>query len=305
MNKLYTILALGILACGPNKKPQPDDTPASVEQQLRDKAAFYLSHAELDSSGWAKETACDGLLFNSLYAIGGGHPDPTLARGESGVWYRTPSHDCYPNHSGSSISRDQFMGLIFWIWENKRRDLIEEIINYGENHENAIGSWVMGEGDPFAIGIRLEFQADFYEVRYRFGGSDHGKRKVPQIRFPLKGYEDHLQMLDILLRALMIGSISDADFKTAKKSAEREPRNALFQAIYHRYADGDYSSAIKVLLDETLFPSGRMPSASDRCEAYLWQRDSDSKDWLPCPASSTIFSGIDYLFVKAIILNEI
>jgi hypothetical protein len=305
MKKLfYIVIAIASLGCG-REKVKPSETQESDEQKLRRKAGFYLAHVDLDEKGWIKETKCDGLLFNSLYSVAGGKSDPSLARGEPGVWYRHWMKDCYPKESASTISRDMFMGLLIWLWHNKRKDLLDEIIDYGENHANAIGSWVMGKGDIFAIGIRLEFQADFYEMRYRLGGHDHGKRKIPQIRFDLKGYEDHLQMLDIYLRALMLGSMPEMDFNAAKSSAKREPKNALFQAIYHRYSDGDYSSAIKILLDESIFPSDRMPSSENHCEMYLWQRDSSGKDWQPCPSDRRIFSAVDYLFAKAIILNEI
>lgn len=297
MLKIF-FLSFIIMACGPKKEPKADVTKPTCEEQIKAKATFYLDHANLDSFGWVKDTKCDGLLFNSLYSISGGKPNILLAQ-DGDVWLRHPAKDCYPGGSGSSISRDMFMGLFLWIWHNKRLDVVQSIIDYGENH-----NWVMGEGDSFAIGIRPQLQATVYELRYRLGGADHGKRQIPQIRFELTGYQDHLQMLDILLRALVVGGISDMDLKAAKSSSEREPNNALFSAIYHRYADGDFTQAIKVLLDERLFPVGRMPSSGDRCEMYLWQRD-ESADWQPCKDSGKIFSGIDFLFAKAVILNEI
>jgi len=298
MNKLLAIIFL-VTACGKTKPKEPHLTDI---ERLKAKAEFYVAHAQLDSYGWIE--GCDGLLFNSLYSLGGGHADPLLARGSiPGIWYRSADHGCYPGNSASSISRDMFAGLYLWIYHHKRLDLIEDIIDYGEQHANDIGGWVMGEGDKYATNIRIEGQAMAYLMRYKFGGADHGKRKFPISRFQVKGYEDHLQMLSILLRSLIAGGITDLDLAAAKDSSQRVPRNALYSAIYHRYSDGDQTEAIKILLDESLFPSDRMPSSADRCEMYLWQREDD-EDWQPC-SGGKVLSGVDFLFAKAVIFNEV
>ena len=51
-------------------------------------------------------------------------------------------------------------------------------------------------------------------------------------------------------------------------------------------------------MDEKLFPSDRLPTATDRCEAYLWQRNGGS-DWEPCPRDK-LHDGVDFLIAAYI-----
>jgi hypothetical protein len=70
--------------------------------------------------------------------------------------------------------------------------------------------------------------------------------------------------------------------------------------LYNKYRDGNQQQAIDILLDESLFPSDRLPTARDnRCEEYLWQRDDDPKDWGPCD-SDRVHDGVDFLFAAYI-----
>ncbi len=314
MNHLFYIVVISgvISCCGSKNKPQPPREDPRISE-LKAKVERYLDLAEtnVDSLGWIKDTKCDGLLFNSLFSIAGGHPDIEAAQEGPGIWYRFHTHDCYSGGgSGSTISRDMFIGLFLWIWHNKRLDLIEDIIQYGEAHTNALGGWVMGEGDKFRISIRGSGQATAYEMRYRLGGSNHWKRKIPQVWPRVKDYEAHLQVLHILLRAHLTGGVRSVALRALRGNAEREPRNALFVAVYNRFKDGDRSAAIESLLDETIFPSDRLPVSSDRCTFYLWQREvtrdgEPNPDWLPCKERSEVFTGIDFLFGAAIVLNKI
>ena len=301
------VLALALVSCDHWNKEIPGNTEKSVADKLRDKAAFYLKNAHVDENGWILEDKCDGLLFNSLYSISGGHPEISLARGDAGVWFRDPTHTCFPTRSASDISRDMFAGLFLWIWQNKRLDLIEEIITYGEAHKTDLGEWRMGSGDPMRTGIRLDGQAAAYEIRYKLGGADDDLRHLPIPRFTVSGYEEHLQALSILMWGLLRnGAINDTDLMAIKNSAERSPRNALYLAVLHKFTDGDQSGAVEVLLDETIFPSARLPNNFDREPFYLWERSEDQWHWDPGVFADHVeYSGVDFLLVKSIILGEI
>jgi hypothetical protein len=84
------------------------------------------------------------------------------------------------------------------------------------------------------------------------------------------------------------------DYETLRRYVEESPRNALMHALYHKYKDGDQSKTIAILMDETLFPSDRLPHPKDRCEEYLWQRDDLPKDWQPCDKQG-VHDGVDFL----------
>jgi hypothetical protein len=302
-------LAFMFLAC--SSYDDKDSTDSRLAK-IREKKNLYLEliQRRVDDKGWIPDTKCDGLLFNSLYAVSGGKPEIDAAKDDS-RWYRFHTHDCFAREeSASTISRDMFWGLFLYIWINKRRDLIEQIINYGEQHKNAVGSWVMGDGDKFRTDIRLNMQATAYELRYRLGGANHGKRWAPRPYFPVRDFEAHLQVLELFLRGKLTGGLNAYEMKALENNHDREKKNALFQAVWHNFHDGNQTRAIEILLDEKYFPADRLPETKDRCAFYLWERDylRDGKvndDWLPCPGAFSTHSPIDFLFAASIILGDI
>ena len=109
------------------------------------------------------------------------------------------------------------------------------------------------------------------------------------------GYEKHLDMIHAMTAAMKDGFMGKLDFDLMKSYAAENPKNALAQALVHKYSDGDQTAVISVLLDEKLFPSDRLPTARDnRCEEYLWQRNFHRSDWEPCEQDYT-HDGVDFL----------
>jgi hypothetical protein len=108
------------------------------------------------------------------------------------------------------------------------------------------------------------------------------------------GFEKHLDAIDLILKAMIGGGLDPIQYEEIRKYSEASPRNALFAALYNKYRDGNQQQAIDILLDEKLWPSDRLPTARDRCEEYLWQRDDDPKDWGPCD-SDKVHDGVDFL----------
>jgi hypothetical protein len=312
---LYRLLLLfaTIMGCGGKPKHPPTNTVSNVEK-LQQKFESYLawSDSQRDSYGWIDDTKCDGLLFNSLYAVAGGHVDIEAAQAEPGRWYRHAAQDCYEKgESGSTISRDMFTGLFLWIWKEKRLELIESIIEYGQARRDVLGNWIMGDGDIFRITMTPSMRATACELAYRLGGSERKLcRSLPQFFGPCSDYECHLQALDIDLRGELLGGITDAELRRLEILIEGFPHNALFAAIHAKYTDGNMDKAIALLLDEKLFPPDRMPQSSDRCTFYLYQRDEvrnsvPNPDWLPCPEYPEEFAGIDFLYASSIILGRL
>jgi hypothetical protein len=307
----FKVLLLAFLFFSCASHDDKDSTDSRLDK-IREKKSFYLEliQRQVDDKGWIPDTKCDGLLFNSLYSISGGNPKIEDAR-SNGLWYRFHTHDCYSrNESASSISRDMFWGLFLYIWINKRRDLIEQIINYGEQHKNSVGSWVMGEGDKFRTDIRPNMQATAYEIRYRLGGASHGKRWAPRPYLPVRDFEAHLQVIELFLRGKLTGGLNAYEMHALERNHDREKKNALFQAVWHNFHDGNQTRAIEILLDEKLFPSDRLPQSEDRCSWYLWERDymrggKVNPDWLPCDSKFVTHSPVDFLFAASIVLGDI
>lgn len=302
-----------MLSCQSKPKHPPQD-PIPPHERLEKKLDNYLqwSKDNLDEFGWIGDTKCDGLLFNSLYSVGGGDVDIELAQQEPGKWFRHAAQDCFETRdSASTISRDMFVGLFIWIWHNERLDLIESIVEWGMARRNGLGNWIMGEGDIFRITLRPPLKSTACEILERLGGEDHQLcRQLGLPTLPCTGYECHLQALHILLRGQILGAITDAHLEKLEELVRRFPRNALYQALLAKYTEGNMDKAIEILLDESLFPDDRLPESQDRCTFYLFQRDEfhgeePNPDWLPCPEDGERFSGVDFIFTSALVLGRL
>lgn len=291
----------------PVKKPvKPDGLSLAVK-----KRDFYLSKYEVKNGVVG---GCDGLLFSSLYALGGssavsipqfaeifGNPggqpfddgwnDDKDATGIK--WHRSPARDCYPKASGSECSRDMLLGVTQWGYYTGQPGIIEKTLRYLAKND-----WICGAGDEYATFIPPSLRAFMVSMVDKSEFKKYAA--LPFIWPELYGYQAHLQVIQIIALAHKQGFVSDHAFKIVATYAAREPRNALFQFAYHLFFDGDFSDAIKPLLDESLFPSDRLPSKKDRCEEYLWQRDQGDKGWKPCKGKED-HSGVDLVFVVFLI----
>lgn len=295
------ILLLTLNACGWYRHDTEDSHVSDPKRdELLRKYEVYqrFSTYTQDEQGFILTDECDSLIFSSLLGTTKSVKIET-ARDNQGAWHRRPLsyEECYPAYSGSSISRDMFIGVFWYIWVNRRLDLAQQIYSYG-----AANSWVMGEGDLSRTYMTPGLQATLAELIYRLGGEDHYVvRSVPQVYTANTGFAAHLDVLHILLRGEMIGSVNDAELHILEQQTQRMPRNGLFSYSYHRFTDGNQDQAITTLLDSTLFPADRLPTSSDRCEPWIWQRDEGS-DWQPC-GGDKMYSGGDYLFLTKLILG--
>ena len=161
---------------------------------------------------------------------------------------------------------------------------LQEIYDYGKAN-----GWVMGRGPYSRTLMTPSMVAFLQELLGHFG-----LEMMPTDNKVKQGYEKHLDVIHILTASFKRGGIFSADYETLRKYAEENPRNALFQAVYRRFKDGNQQPTIDILMDEALFPSDRLPTTADRCEEYLWQRDNGD-DWLPCDKGKT-HDGVDFLF---------
>lgn len=300
MEQVFALFAtvfclLSTVACSHGKNPDHGTDPAPP-MDLQTKFDNYMAWSKQlqdTSTGWLP-FSCDGLLFNSLYAVSGGTPDISLAERKPGKWERTPDNVAFG--CSSDISKDMMRGLLQWMHDTKQLDAAERMIRYGVVH-----NWFMGEGPIGEVFMTPTLAADLYEVRFRLGGADSQDRFFPQ-DYPhgLKGFPAHLQVLGIFLRGQMTGAIPDEAKQILKEQAERVPRNGLFQAVYHRYLDGDQTVAINLLLDPKLFPNDHLPTTDERCSDYIYQRDDVEKDWGPCEGKKT-HTGLDLIFAAHVV----
>jgi hypothetical protein len=200
------------------------------------------------------------------------------------IWYK-----------GSTISRDQLLGLAYYAWYNNRLDISEDVVKYALKHFGK-----MGEGDPARTNIMPALLSTFAWISYKLGGPSRAwLRWVPVptlVNKDVAGFKAHLQVLHMLLRRNITGKRHKAEDITLEYHANRQPSNPLFA-----YAVGDTGKANRLLNDPILWPDDRLPTNRDRSESWLTQRDYGS-DWLPdLDGNVKIFNGGDYLFTFALV----
>lgn len=275
-------LALCLLALSCQKKP--GNPPKAVEPKIKAKAELYMSL----QTGWAHQGGCDSLGFTALCKLAGGCSGVVItdAEGEPGRWYRNPGKRCYDDgQSKSDISKDMLMMLFPYLYATGDKQNLREIYEYGKANGNVMGRGPLSRTFMTPPMVLL--------LQRMLGFTSHASQEEP-VKIEKAGYEKHLDAIALLTKAMIGDGIDQIQYEEIRKYSENNPKNALFAALYHKYKDGNQTQAINILLDESLFPSDRLPTAENRCEEYLWQRDFSAKDWGPCD-SGQVHDGVDYL----------
>lgn len=283
MLKLFLILLF--VSCGKHEPKKP----TQVNPDVVAKAELYKSLQK----GWAHGVGCDSLGFTALCKLSGGCGDVVItdAEGEPGRWYRNPGKECYPNSSKSDISKDMFVMLLPYLYASDDKQNIQEIYDYGQKN-----GWVMGRGYLSRTLLTPPLIFLLEQMLGRWGVESDIKETTKA------GFEKHLDAIYLINKWMVNKSIDSLQLAQIQKYKDENPSNALMQAIYHKFTDGDQSDAIAILLDESLFPRDRLPTAKDRCEEYLWQRNYGD-DWKPCD-SDKIHDGVDFL-IAAYVAGQI
>lgn len=284
------------------RKKQLQGEAYNFQAELEQKYNLYLelSKTQQDQDGFIEWDTGDSLIFSGLYGAVGGKVDLTAARDSDGKWHRR-SLNQPPVEAASSISRDCFIGVLWWMWRGKRLAEAEELFEYGKSH-----SWIMGEGDVSRIYFTPGLQATLAELIYRLGGKNHWLyRSIPQVYSKNVNYAAHLDMLHILLRGEMRGYLDYGSESIIQYNYYRVSANPFFSYIYHHYFDGNHSGTVWALLNPIMFPTERLPTTHDYCDAWITQRDGGA-DWQPCGLASPpkTHSGGDFIFTAGLLLRK-
>jgi len=288
---LVVLIILAMISCSKKEAQKP----TVVNSAIVEKANLYKALHK----GWAHKGGCDSLGFTALCKLSGGCADATItdaeSSSESGRWYRNASQKCFDDgKSASDISKDMFAMLLPYFYSTGDQTNLQEIYNYGKAK-----GWVMGRG-PGSRTIMTPpmiymLQVMINKVEPISATESLVKEMAAKEMTAKAGYEKHLDVVSFYSQTLYKNGMDATDYETLRRYVEESPRNALMQALYHKHKDGDQSKAIEILMDESLFPSDRLPTAQDRCEEYLWQRDDLPKDWQPCGELGT-HDGVDFIF---------
>jgi hypothetical protein len=160
----------------------------------------------------------------------------------------------------------------------------------------------MGEGDEYRIGLRLPMYQTLTAIIEKLGGGPRNKpfSPLPDLT-PQEGYQSHLQVLHILLRAEMDGDIGAYDRVIVKKLADRNPNSPIMNAAAARWYSSEYwPRFLSAARNTQYWPADHLPASANRCIDWATQ-EANPADWAPCPAEGQTHSGGDFLFALSIV----
>jgi hypothetical protein len=292
-----------LTACGSGGSSSSPVPPFhySLPLDLEQKQTLYRSlvPSVQNPNGFIETDKCDSLQMTALLGASGVNvPNLPGAEPSPGKWLRrdTASGSCYPVGSGSEISRDMLLGVMWYAWSHKDLSMLERMYQYGEQN-----NWVMGAGDIARTGFRTLRGTLAAEIHV-LGGKHRPSDELladPQV-LALDGYGAHLQALHILLRGEIYGQLSNWSRHQLRKLADENPDSPLMNAAAARWIGGEYlQKYISAASNTTYFPADRLPTSADRCIDWATQQ-KNPKDWAPCPEENRIHSGGDWLFAAYI-----
>lgn len=283
-----------------------------------------------DEYGFIDSDHCDSLLFSGLVGcVQGVNVEIEMARDSSGLWHRRPlawtmNRGCCGEgaartvwqrlkdawavrwdktkmqkefeRGSSTISRDMLVGLAWYCWFNRRGDIAEDVVRHALSNRLC-----MGVGTPTRTTITPALLATFALISAALGGP---KRRwltwVGTGRCFEGGFQAHLWVLHTLLRKKMGGKVSELQWDCLVFHAKRQPKNPLF-----RIAVNDKKGAAALLENRKWWPEGRLPTAGDRSEGWLTQRDY-GQDWMQAFVNrDKIHHGGDYVFTYALLNDKL
>lgn len=337
-------VALAIAGCAALDKDNEPQEPLAPQEEVRERLNLYrpLVRSNMDEHGLAVMGGSigDSALFSCLARAGGAADfDPAILF-VGGKPVRHP--DIAPGVSKTPISKDMVAGILWCLYDlhvkgdsDHANELVRAMIDFGKAHKATFGGVEAGwmfctDEDRAAYSISDQdwygrcfmppaIIKDIYRIAKLVGvDCDQTCQEYmvlgPNIPADKTGFERHLAVIGTVRNGFAEGGINDNSLKIVlQKAHEAEPRNALYQAAFHTFVEGDQADAYAALLDTSLFPADRLPNESNYCTDYLFQRDDDSKsgqekpDWLPCgdDASAPQGRGIDFVFAAALALGEL
>lgn len=295
---LLTMLLVGCSKSASNPEQETKPIEKTKMERLADKTKLYLSLQDtaLDA-GWPRN--CDAVGFLALCKTAGGCTSANFFDGEqeAGKWQRNKEHNCVETgKSKTSISKDMLMmGFLYGVYGMEKdvaKGYFLRLEKYGREHDFIMGYPSTTVDELGRVYMTPTMIKSLYQILEKLTGKKY-ETNEKMMAVP-KGYQGHLRLLDILIQGKLRGGIDKYQMDDLTELHDRDSKNALNQAAFHRYKDGVMDEVADILLDEKLFPADRLPTSKDRCEEYLWQRDQGS-DWLPCDKTET-HNAIDYLF---------
>lgn len=294
MDKVFYIILIYFCLSGCRHREQ--DVEVSSLQKLQDKRNFYCSQ---DIDVYKQVDRCDGLTFIGLYdayckqvdiwkheyevtyRIEGSTEPHTKADLEkvqygTGKWNRDilPCYDFDVEGSGtgnsrSGISFESQLGAMHSIWARKDHAAAKRMLDYAVSHD-----WILSEGpEEYTKLNELSFLMKKIVSSLEGNGlveqSSEDATATDSILDKLKGYRGKVIADYISLKGKVYGYLNAYEMELLKLSIDKDPDNPIYKILMGKYEDGhqdDIDFAVGKLLDETVYPSDKLPGHLDQID---------------------------------------
>ncbi len=286
------LLLILLISCSTYK---PKSAKSPIPNHMEENYIAMVQSIQ-DEHGFIDTNHCDSLTHSGLIAV---HPsidvDLRAAEISPGEWIRRPTNyaDCYrTGKSRSIISRDGLLSVILSAVVNKDLKLLEDMWEYGTKN-----NWIMGKTTHSVMNSNMV--SLLARAIKKLGGPDHYlANKIPVIHSECNGYECHLVAVQIATYGEVEGHIESRHLDYLEELVKKNPRNILYQALYHKYLDGDFSKVHKLINE--IYPSHRLPTNKDWCDDWRTQRDDNDPGLKPCKTEKKHSAG-ELIFVYWVI----
>lgn len=250
MKYLACIMILLMLGCG---KSKPDKGLPIGDRLELYKTANLSDVPRCDSATFWTHAGAVGVKFDIS----------TIEKTPGRIERHT--EPCYPEGSQASSSREMYIGWLHYIWTTKDFAALKRLKEYGNSH-----GWVFGEGPHdlidmsplIPIVLLMENNMTLIEnTNLTFDDT-------------LSGFKGHVLASYLWLWGRVNGQIGPAGMSILRSLEDANPSDPMYQALLHRFTDGDFSKAKAILDNKNVFPDDRIP---DTKASFGW---GSCPDWL-------------------------
>jgi len=239
---------------GPTSLSQEDLLSlAQLKAQLRES---YFQSTRGHKGNWPSDKDCDSALWAGVArAAGLEEVQVDLALTWEGRPTRLPCGDCgpgshgYNNGSAATTSTDMMLGTILGLFVSKDRISLERMRAYADEHRGIMG---VPKELVARTWIKPGTRAFLSQAIHKLGGKKDNWALLGQLRAPnQEDYQLHLELLSYYLESLLLdGKLSKSNRKALLQEADRNPQDALAQAMA-----GRNKNAVELLLN----PAWKVP----------------------------------------------
>ena len=205
---------------------------------------------------------------------------------------------CKPRPDKSSctpISKDMMNGITWCVKTladsdpERAIEMGKKIVDYGRANKKAelwifctdeeVSKWNITDEDFAGKCVMTpQVSKDLYRVMIYAGWECDALCKITMTtgtNLPVgrTGFGRHLGVIGTFRNGLVEGALNDLSVSYLKDARDDVPNNALYQAVYNTFVEGDQSKAYELLLNSAFFPDNKLPTSANYCTDYLYQRD--------------------------------